>query len=148
MHTFEFTELVDGKHKSVRYEGDELVFPLEVDSKQFFRVYRHTDEGAVLVYATSAYRVDFVRTVDPHEEVLEQKATWTDLDATQAELRRAIKHLELTLPKSDCAWVDGDVLESGVRTCMTHQRPGSKPGTCAVNQARLYLDREENDDSE
>jgi hypothetical protein len=153
MNTYEFTitESYNEKARKVRHTGDELVFPAP-DGKTYFKVIARIEGKSHLIYAVDANRVHEVRTIDPDEpmaaptdEQPTEDVHWTEHNAVVADLRRAIKHLEKTLPTTDCAWIDGSVLESGVRTCMTHNRPGRTPGTCAVAQAHLFLEDRDDD---
>lgn len=133
------------KPKWVRHNGDYLVFPsTSGEGKQYFKVIIHPDNAPEhLVYAVAASSVDEVRTVDPNdpiEQLADEAPSRDDHNDVVATLSAAIRHLRDTLPRTDCGWVEGDVLQSGVRTCMIHQRAGSKPGECAVADANQFLE--------
>lgn len=56
------------------------------------------------------------------------------------EFQTAVDHLRAVVPQSKCSYVEGRVLDSGVRTCMAHHRPvGTVSGKCPVEDAQDFL---------
>lgn len=121
--------------------GDELRAP--DGTSDYYRVYSNDGDAADLVYAIAGYRVEDVRAVT--DEEIEELAGQDDAerDRDRAAFSAALDHIENVIGPwraKGCTTVDGTMFESGVTTCVSHNRPGSAAGRCAVAEAIAFVD--------